>query len=90
MQKFYQVLTVVICAISITMSQNLQSPSDFLGYELGTQFSRHHQVVDYFKHVSKEVPNQVKLEKYGETYERRPLYLAFVSSEENLQKIKEC
>ena len=30
----------------------LQSPKEFLGYELGTQFSRHHQVIDYVKHVA--------------------------------------
>ncbi|WP_034041170.1 M14 family metallopeptidase [Wocania ichthyoenteri] len=69
-------------------SQNLQSPSEFLGYDLGTQFSRHHQVVDYFKHVSNQLPNQIKLEKYGETYERRPLMLAYVSSEENLHNLE--
>ena len=69
-------------------SQNLQSPSQFLGYDLGSQFSRHHQVVDYFKHVSKQLPNQVKLENYGKTYERRPLMVAYVSSEENLKILK--
>ena len=29
--------------------QGVQSPSEFLGYEHGTYFSRHHQVIDYFK-----------------------------------------
>jgi len=71
-----------------TNSQNIQSPSEFLGYDLGTQFSRHHQVVDYFKQVSNQLPKQVKLEKYGETYERRPLMVAYVSSEENLQNLE--
>ena len=69
-------------------SQNLQSPAEFLGYDLGEQFSRHHQVVDYFQHVSKQLPNQVKLENYGKTYERRPLMVAYVSSEENLKNIE--
>lgn len=88
MNKFLQILIVVLIASTTTWAQNVQSPSDFLGYELGTQFSRHHQVVDYFKHVSSEMPNQVKLEKYGETYERRPLLLAFVSSEENMRNLE--
>jgi len=38
-------------------SQSLQSPSEFLGYEIGTRFTRHHQVVDYFKYVSNTVSN---------------------------------
>ncbi|MFD1615066.1 M14 metallopeptidase family protein [Gelatiniphilus marinus] len=69
-------------------AQDLQSPSEFLGYPLGSQFSRHHQVVDYFKQVSKQLPKQVKLENYGETYERRSLMVAYVSSEENLQNLE--
>jgi len=36
MQKIYQILLVVTCSISFTMAQQIQSPSDFLGYELGT------------------------------------------------------
>jgi len=87
MQKFYQVFLVVLCSVSFTLAQQLQSPSDFLGYEIGTQFSRHHQVVDYFKHVESQMPNQVKMEKYGETYERRPLYVTYISSEENLKNL---
>ena len=69
-------------------SQNIQSPSEFLGYEIGSRFTRHHKVADYFEYISKSIPN-VKLEKYGETNEHRPLYIAFISSEENIKNIKE-
>jgi len=68
-------------------SQNIQSPSEYLGYEIGTQFSRHSQVIDYFDYVSNELPDNMKMEKYGETYERRPLYLAYISSKENIKNI---
>jgi len=88
MQKFYIALFLTLNAITFSIAQNLQSPKDFLGYELGTQFSRHHQVVDYFKHVALQMPSQVQLEKYGETNERRPLYVAYVSSEENIKNLE--
>jgi len=88
MQKFLSVLFVVLTSISISIAQQMQSPSDFLGYEIGTKFSRHHQVVDYFKHVASEMPNQVKMEQYGSTYERRPLYVTYISSEENIKNIE--
>jgi hypothetical protein len=88
MQRFHHVLLVVLISLSFAGGQKIQSPSKFLGYELGTQFSRHHQVVDYFKHVAAGLPNQVKLEQYGETYERRPLYVAYVSSEENIRNLE--
>ena len=88
MQKFLNVLFVVFTSISVSIAQQIQSPSDFLGYEIGTKFSRHHQVVDYFKHVASEMPNQVKLEQYGSTYERRPLYVTYISSEENIRNLE--
>ncbi|MDO1501135.1 M14 family metallopeptidase [Winogradskyella maritima] len=88
MRKICTFLFVVMGTISLAFSQNLQSPSEFLGYDIGTQFSRHHQVVDYFQHVASAFPNQVKLEKYGQTNERRPLYLAVISSEENIANIE--
>lgn len=69
-------------------SQDLKSPTEFLGYELGTQFSRHHEVVDYYEYLAKTVPNRVKLLEYGKTNERRPLLLAYVSSEENISNIE--
>ena len=81
MSKLLNFTLSVFCFISVLKGQNIQSPSSFLGYDLGTQFSRHHQVVDYYKHLSKNLPSQIKLEKYGETNERRPLYLAIISSE---------
>ena len=40
------------------------SPTEFLGYELGTQFTRHHQVVSYFNSVA-AATEQVKLSTHG-------------------------
>ncbi|MEO8772916.1 MAG: M14 metallopeptidase family protein [Gelidibacter sp.] len=88
MQKLFLFVFVLLSTSFISKAQHLQTPSDFLGYQLGTEFSRHHQVVDYFKMVASQMPNQVKLEKYGETNERRPLYTAIISSEENIKNIE--
>jgi hypothetical protein len=88
MQKIVLVLFVVFSGFNLTSAQTISSPSDFLGYDIGTQFSRHHQVVDYFKEIANALPNQVKLQKYGETNERRPLYLAYVSSAANIKNLE--
>ncbi|MGB0525215.1 MAG: M14 family metallopeptidase [Flammeovirgaceae bacterium] len=69
-------------------AQSLQSPSDFLGYELGTAFTYHHDMLDYFEHVA-EKSDMVKLETYGKTYERRKLIAAFISSKKNLDRLDE-
>lgn len=88
MRYLFCTILFVFCSLFTVESQDLQSPSAFLGYDIGTQFSRHHQVVDYFKTIANTVPNQVKLEQYGTTNERRGLYLAFVSSEDNIKNLE--
>lgn len=66
----------------------LQSPADFLGYELGEQWTPHYKVLNYFQHVAAESP-KVTLTQYGKTNEGRELVYAVVSSESNQQKMEE-
>ncbi|WP_372746534.1 M14 family metallopeptidase [Lutibacter sp.] len=80
-------LLFTILAFYTLNAQELKSPSEFLGYELGTRFTRHHAVVDYFTYVSENLKS-VKLEKYGQTNEFRPLYLSYISSEENINNLE--
>ena len=83
------VLNLLTALISTSLiSQNIPSPSEFLGYELGTQFTRHHQVVSYFNTVA-SASEQVKISSYGSTYEGRELQLAIISSSENLSNLEE-
>ena len=69
-------------------AQQLQSPSEFLGYELGSKFTRHHEVLSYYRYVSETLPGQVQLESYGYTNERRPLMTAFLSTEKNMDALE--
>ncbi|HIB48664.1 MAG TPA: zinc carboxypeptidase [Flavobacteriaceae bacterium] len=72
--------------ICVTLTAQVQSPAEFLGYELGTQFSRHADVVRYFEHVAAN-SNMVTYDTYGKTNERRPLTYAVVSSPQNIGNI---
>jgi len=81
------ILYLFISIISISATAQLQSPETFLGYEIGSQFSRHADVVDYFEHVA-ENSNMVTYTTYGKTNERRPLTYAIVSTPENLANIE--
>lgn len=87
MKKLITLFIAFILTTITTQAQDIQSPSQFLGYELGSRFTRHHKVIEYFKSVS-EVSKSVGLKKYGETNEHRSLYLSYISSEENLQNIE--
>ena len=72
----------------VNVKAQVKSPSDFLGYELGSQFSRHADVVDYFKYIAEKSP-LVTYHTYGKTNERRPLTCAVISTKENLGNIEE-
>jgi hypothetical protein len=64
-------------------AQNLKSPDDFLGYPLGTRFTPNYKVVDYYEYIAGQLSN-VKLQQYGQTNELRPLVVAYLSSQENI------
>ena len=66
----------------------LKSPEEFLGYKIGTRFTPHWKLVSYFQYAAETAPGMIKLQKYGETNEHRPLYLAFISSEENVRNLE--
>ncbi|MEM6720151.1 MAG: M14 metallopeptidase family protein [Bacteroidota bacterium] len=74
--------------ISTTIfSQNIQSPDEFLGYELGTRFTNHYRLVDYFQYLAKN-SDMVQLEEYGKTNEHRLLQIAYISTAENLGNLE--
>ena len=88
MIKTIKTVFVALCLLSqLSISQDILSPKDFLGYELGSKFTPHHKVIEYFKSVESANSSQVKLTKYGTTNEGRDLYLAFISSEENIKNL---
>jgi hypothetical protein len=83
------IFTLAILFFTGTLfSQKIKSPAEFLGYEIGDNFTRHHKVVSYFEYVSKSLSG-VQLEKYGETNEGRPLYVSYISSKENIAQLDE-
>lgn len=75
-------LFVGLFLTTILTAQNIQSPAEFLGYEIGTQFSRHADVVSYFDYVAQN-SDLVSYQEYGKTNERRPLTYAIVTSKAN-------
>jgi len=86
MRNYY--LLLLLCLTSVLNAQQLLSPEEFLGYAPGDRFTRHHRVIEYFRHVAGEVSN-VKIVQYGETYEHRPLVYAIITSGENFRNLEE-
>ena len=82
------ILRYALLFIPLLSLAQLKSPSEFLGYELGTQFTRHHEVVDYYLYLAEAEPQRMNLVEYGKTNERRPLLLATISSKENINNLE--
>lgn len=66
----------------------IQSPEQFLGYKIGQKVTPNWKVIDYYEYIAKSFPNNVKMEKYGTTYEGRSLYVFFISSEKNIKDLE--
>ncbi|HEY1024662.1 MAG TPA: M14 family zinc carboxypeptidase, partial [Sphingobacteriaceae bacterium] len=88
MKRFTVSLFLMTGLFLASYAQKIQSPSEFLGYRLGTQFTPHHRVVEYFRHIAGASKN-VRLDQYGQTNEGRPLLAAFIASPENMGRLEE-
>ena len=78
----------MVCAFSIRLTAQVQSPESFLGYKVGTRYTPHWKLIEYFKYVAQQVPQMVKMEQYGSTNEGRPLMLSFISSSQNITNLE--
>jgi hypothetical protein len=85
--KWFFTLAVLFVA-PFAASAQLQTPAQFLGYELGARFTPHHRMIEYVRHVEANSGGRVKLQEYGKTNELRPLVVAYVSTPENIQNLE--
>ena len=51
MRKQFFKKILFLFQLSTLFASSLQSPSEFLGYNLGDKFTFHYDAVDYFEHV---------------------------------------
>ena len=87
-KRVLKVFLFLVFLSHVAVAQTLQSPEQFLGYKIGARFTPHHKVVDYYWHVAAAVPNMVKLQTYGRTYEGRELLAAFVSAPAHISNLE--
>ncbi len=88
MRRHLLVAGCLIC-FCLAGSAQVKSPDDFLGYKIGSRYTPHWKIVNYFNHVANNASALMKLQQYGETNEGRPLLLAFVSAAENISNLEQ-
>lgn len=80
--------TLILTVLSLTLkSQVISTPGEFLGYELGSQFTWQYKAIEYFRYVAENSP-MAEFREYGKTYEGRTLGVCFVSSPENIADLE--
>lgn len=87
MKRFFSLSLFIILFAGNAFAQ-LQSPAEFLGYELGEQWTPHYKVYNYFNHVA-DNSDLVVIQDYGKTYEGRELTHVVVTSEANQSNLSE-
>jgi hypothetical protein len=87
--KRFLTTSLLAAAFAVSLlSQELMTPEKFLGYKPGEQFTLHHTLTSYFRHVADASPN-ADYYQYGETWEGRPLFVCIVSSPQNLARLEQ-
>lgn len=60
-----------------------------VGHDFGEKITLHHEVERYLEALQKAAPTRVKLVKYAETWEGRPLYNLFIGAPENIARLNQ-
>lgn len=66
---------------------SITSPAEYLGYELGVEYSFHHKVMGYFELLADE-SNKITFHQMGRTYEGRSVNYLVITSEENHRNLE--
>lgn len=66
----------------------IPTPEAFLGYPIGSHYTRHDQVVAYLRELDR-LSDRITVREVGRTYEERPLLAAFVTSPSNQGRLEQ-
>jgi hypothetical protein len=69
------------------LNAKIPTPEQFLGYPIGTYFTRHDQVIAYFKALEK-VSDRVHVQSIGKTYEQRDQIIVTITSPANYSNLE--
>jgi hypothetical protein len=69
------------------MDASIPTPEQFLGYPIGSQHTRHDQLLNYFRELDR-LSDRVSLQVLGYTYEKRQQIAAIFTSPANQQRLE--
>ncbi len=66
----------------------MPTPEQFLGYPIGSRYTRHDQLVAYFQELAKR-SDKISVREIGRSYEGRPLLIATVTAAGNHARLEQ-
>ena len=82
-------LSFAFLSFVVSAQAQVKSPEEFLGYKIGSRYTPHWKIVNYFNYVAVNAASIMKLQQYGQTNEGRPLLVAFLSSADNIKNLEQ-
>ena len=73
---------------AIEYDQNIPTPEQFFGFQIGEWHLTHDRQYQYIKMLAEKSP-RVKLVEYARSYEQRPLVYLIITSEQNHQSLED-
>ena len=66
----------------------VETPEQFLGYPIGSRYTRHDQLVAYFQELASR-SDKISVREIGRSYESRPLLIATVTAAGNHARLEQ-
>jgi hypothetical protein len=81
-------LSFLLFLVNHGFSQNITSPEDHFGFQVGADYHLidYEQAVEYWKKLEEQSP-RIRLFEYGKSSDGRPMILAAVSAEKNINAL---
>jgi hypothetical protein len=81
-------LIALVLSIATSVFAQVPTPEDFLGYKTGARFTSWDHILDYFNLLATK-SDLITVQRFGQTYEGRPLVLAIITSPKNRARLEE-
>ncbi len=73
---------------NINYKQNIPTPQQFFGYQIGDWHIPYFQLIDYLKKLD-DLSDRITMVQYGQTHEGKPLFLLTITNTVNHSKIEQ-
>ncbi|MCQ8184576.1 M14 family metallopeptidase [Parvularcula maris] len=75
--------------VEVEYSEDVPTLAEVAGHEPGLEITKPEDALDYMRRLRRASPDRMRLYRYAESWEGRPLVYGMISSEENIARLDE-